>query len=226
MSIISGLTLAFLLAMSAALPMAAKEPEQGDTISVRRAFLEMPETLLDIVNRRTRSDMLIYYDADSLWKAPNAVEGISVLEKVTPDYLALKITDVSRMAIKVLPYGKKGSEIVAAAYTITTPDSVADTELRFFDSRMRQLPTYTYLQAPEMKDFFSVPKGAKISLKDIDNIVPFPTVEYTLHPGSGELTARMTSLGTLSKENRTLVEPYLRKELTYEWDGKKFRFKH
>ena len=219
------LIFAVLMTLAVVLPVSAKNPEPGDTISVRRAFLEMPETMLDIVNRRTRSDMLIYYDADSLWQAPNAVEGISVLEKVTPDYLALKITDVSRLDIKVLPYGKKGADIVAAAYTLTTPDSVADTELRFFDSNMQMLPTYTYLQAPEMRDFFSLPKGAKISMKEIDEIVPFPTVEYILHPHSAELTARMTSLGTLSKENRELVEPYLVKEIIYQWDGKKFRLK-
>ena len=60
-----------------------KKAEKPDTITARRAFIEMPSGVLDLLPKDTRLDMLDYYSNDSIWKAINNLRGISYLEKAT-----------------------------------------------------------------------------------------------------------------------------------------------
>lgn len=199
----------------------AKDSAVGDTISVRRAFVEMPGSILDLINRSTRLDMLDYYDADSLWMAPNALEGRSVLKKVTSDFIELQITDVSTLQIKVLPLKGKG-DVVAACYTIASANASNDSELRFFDASMQELPTKDFFKPLRLKDFFDIPKGSLTSMDEIREMVPFPTVEYNLEADKPELTARLTVKEYINQDDIKILELFQKPQLRFEWDGKKF----
>ncbi|MDE5796892.1 MAG: DUF3256 family protein, partial [Muribaculaceae bacterium] len=73
----------------------ASGASRGDTISARRAFVELPATTLDLLPHDTRLDMLDYFDVDSIYRAPNTMDGRSWLETVTPNYVKLVMTSVS-----------------------------------------------------------------------------------------------------------------------------------
>ena len=193
----------------------------GDTISVRRAFIEMPGSILDLLSRSTRLDMLDYYDADSLWMAPNALDGRSVLRKVTSDFIELQITSVSTLQIKVLPLKGKG-DIVAVCYTIDSADASNDSELRFFNSQMQELPAKNFFKPLQLKDFFNIPKGSLTTMGEIRQMVPFPTVEYKLEAGNADLTARLTVKEYINQDDIKILELFQRPKLTFGWDGKKF----
>lgn len=210
--------LAFGLAMCV---MACAAAAPTDTISVRRAFVDMPASMLEILNRSTRLDMLDYFDADSLWQAPNKKEGRSVLRAVTPSFIDVQLTSVSQLQIKILPY-KKG-DIVATSYIITSPGSADDAELRFFNADMQMLPTSKYLPAPTLSDFVNIPKGSPMGMRAIEELIPFPTVRYDLSPDATTLKATLTVGEYLTKEALEKVKPYLRRERIYVWDGSRFR---
>lgn len=200
----------------------AKSPVVGgDTISVRRAFVEMPGSILDLLNKSTRLDMLDYYDADSIWMAPNALEGRSVLRKVTPDFIEVQITEVSTLQIKVLPWKGKG-DVVAICYTIASASASNDSELRFFDSSMKELPTKNFFKPLRLKDFFDIPKGSMTSMDEIKKMVPFPTVEYNLEADKPAITARLTVKEYINQDDIKILELFQRPLLRFEWDGKKF----
>ncbi len=215
------LLLSLSIVISAVGGVAFASPAGSDTISVRRAFIEMPGSILDLINSSTRLDMLDYYDADSLWMAPNALEGRSALKKVTSDFIEVQITDVSTLQIKVLPWKGKG-DVVAVSYTIASASASNDSELRFFDASMQELPAKDFLKPLKLKDFFDIPKGSQTTMDEIREMVPFPTVEYNLSADSGELTARLTVKEYINQDDIKILELFQKPLLRFRWDGKKF----
>lgn len=194
-----------------------------DTITASKAFASMPMDYLDLLDPSARLDMLDYFAADSVWQAPNNMNGRSWLEAVTPVYLKVRLTDVSYYQLRVLQ-SKKG-DIVVASYTIDGEDGADDSSLFFFDSRMTPLDPDRYFRQPHVREFISFTKDCGLSPKEIDSIVPFPTVKYTLDPDSPVLVARLTVGEYMSKEQYDRIKPFIKSELIYDWDGKKFRLR-
>lgn len=214
------------LMLTALLPafLSAGTLSTSDTISARRAFVEMPADVLDLLNTSTRLDMLDYFDADSIWSAPNTMEGRSELKSVTPDFIEVRLTAVSTLQIKTLPL-KKGGDVVATSYTIDSDGSSADSRLRFFDADMSLLPSNKFFKEPQLKNFFNIPRGSLTTMKEIEQIVTFPTVRYDLSADSTTLKATLTVGEYVDADNRKIIELFMVPTIEYEWDGKMFRLK-
>lgn len=198
--------------------------EAVDTLTARRVFTNLPLSVLDLLGRSTRLDMLDYYDADSLWQAPNTLGGKSVLERVAPDYLSVRLTPVSTLQICILPQRNRATPLVMTLYTIGGAAESPDTEVRFFDSELKPVDSKKYFTQPELRDFISIPKGSKLKRSDIESAIPFATIAYIAVPGTPfQLMGRLTVGGYLSQEDRELVAPFLKKGLKWEWTGTGFR---
>ena len=139
-----------------------------DTITASEAFVELPISVLDLIDKSRRMDMLDYYAADSIAKIPNVMEGLSFLDKVTRDYVKANLTPVSTITVKVLPL--KRGEVVMTAYTIGDKDQAYDTELRFYDSNYTELKTAKFIKPATLDDFFDYPD--KESKKRVAELVP------------------------------------------------------
>lgn len=201
---------------------AEKRSAASDTISVKRAFVEMPVNTLDLLNRSTRLDMLDYFAVDSVYKAQNALEGESFLKAVTPDFLSLQLTPVSTLDLKVVKT-KKGSDLVVSVYTISGDNQASDSDLKFFDSSMNELPRDKYLKLPDLSYFFDIPKGSLTTMKEIKEMVPFPTIEYFLSPVSTDIKAKLTVGAFMDQDDYNIMKLFLKPEITYRWDGKGYK---
>jgi hypothetical protein len=194
--------------------------ESGDTLTARDALLRMPIANIDILSRSMRLDMLGYYDADSIYKTRNAMDGLSeLMPPLSDDYLKVKLTSASTIAIKVLE--SKSGQIFVSSYTVGSDSNSRDSELSFFDKYMRRVKTSKYLKEPELKDFLVDGLDSKTRETVLDQI-PFLTVEYSFRPGEDTLTATLTISGYMGREEFEKVSPYLRKQLQYRWSGNKF----
>ncbi len=194
-----------------------------DSITSRRAFLELPVQNLDIIPRSARLDMLEYLDADSVYQARNSMEGLSELvPPVTKDYLMVRITPVSTISFKVLPL-KKGGQIVVTSYTVGSDLRSADSEVCFFDAAMQPLKRQKFLKPAEVKDFLRLENVDKATSRRLLELIPFPTVEYTLSPDSTSIEATLTVRKAMGKEDYAEVEPYLRPHRVFIWNGTEFR---
>lgn len=215
------LLFAVILTMVAALGQ-AKDVSKSDTISIRRAFVDLPVNVLDLLNRTTRLDMLDYYDVDSIYSAPNTMEGISRLDTVAPDYLKLQLTDVSTLAIKLLK-DKKGRDIVMTLYTIGGQGQAPDTEVCFFDASLQELQKDKYFKLPQLSDFFSIPKGSATTMKEIKEMVPFPTMEYFAYSGSDVVDVKLTIEAYVDQDDYNIMKLFLLPTVAYRWDGSRFK---
>jgi hypothetical protein len=194
--------------------------ESADTLTARDALLRMPIANIDILSRSMRLDMLGYYDADSIYQVRNALSGVSeIVPPLTNDYLKIRLTSASTIAIKVLP--SKSGQIFVSSYTIGGENNSHDSELSIFDKYMRHIKTSKYLKEPKLKDFLIEGVDSKTREMVLETI-PFLTVEYTLEPDRDTLTATLTIDGYMGREAYDKVSPYLRKQLQYRWSGNKF----
>ncbi len=192
----------------------------ADTLTAAGVFADLPISVLDLLKTNTRLDMLDYFRADSIWQAPNTMGGTSSLDKVTPDYLNVTLTSVSNLEIKILPV--KNGAIAMTVYTVGKPDGASDSEVRFFDSSMRLLPTERYFKLPDLKYFLDIPKGVKDS--DLLSHIPFPSIRLSASSESDMLTGVMTLGPYMPTEDLDAVKPYLRPEVQWKWDGRRFQF--
>lgn len=206
----------------ALLPLAAgaKKGETPDTISARRAFIEMPSSVLELVSKDTRLDMLDYFDAGSPYVAVNELHGNSQLKALTPDYAEIEVTPVSRLQIKVLPL-KKGNQIVMAVYTTGDSIGTRDSDIYFFDASMNPLPNEKFLKQPKLADFFGS-RNYKNNAREIKNGIPYYGVEYRLDPATTTLSAGITLDEIVSEEARKVLQPLLKPGIDYIWTGSRF----
>ncbi len=186
-----------------------------------RFFVDMPLSVLELINRSNRMDMLDYYAADSIYHAPNGMEGFSYLEKVTPVYVKLSLTPVSTMSVSVLPLKK--DTIYQCIYTLGSDTQAHDSEIKLYDRNYHELPVNKFITLPELNDFFNIPsKGKKEKISLIEQIIPFPTVTYTFDPDSYVLTARLTSEEIIGKDEYEKISYLLKPEIKYIWNGKRY----
>lgn len=188
-------------------------------MTASEAFAAMPLSVLDMVDKSRRLDMLDYYAVDSIAKVPNTMEGVSYLEKVTPDYLKVCLTPVSTMTIKILP-SKKG-DIVMVAYTVGSSEQAYDTDLKFYDSSFNELKRDKFIRDAELYQYFNLPD--KEARAEIESAITFPTVRYVPDVNGTGLTAELTVGKFLSLDGRKLLKKYIKPMgLRYSWDGSKF----
>ncbi len=219
--IFSKRNLNLILALICCLSCPAAAP--SDTLTARKVFAEAPLEVLDMLRPTTRLDMLDYYtEADSIFAATDALGGKSRLVTVADDYMKVSVTPVSTLEIKILPYKK--DFIAMTLYTVGGDSIAKDTEIKFFDSNLKELPADRCLKNLDSKSFFSL-KNSDISKKDFRELVPFESVLYTTGPGETPLTATFTTLTALSQESRERLKPLLTPSLTGIWTGTAYKFR-
>ncbi len=201
---------------------AEKETTASDTLTASSVFLKLPIEILDILPETTRFEMLVYFESDSIYNAPNAMEGTSHLKAVTTDFLEVQISEVSTLQIKLLPL-KKGETIVMTIYSVGGGLQAVDSDVRFFNSTFAELPRKKILPDAKLKNFFAIPKGSLTTMKEIEQTIPFPTVEYTASPSSTTLTARLTVKKYMNEDDYNVIRLFEKPEIKYTWDGVKFR---
>lgn len=210
-----------ILALLPSLLCMGKSGEGPDTITARRAFMELPSGELDLLSKNTRFDMLAYFDNDSIYKAPNNLRGTSYLEKVTDNYLLVRLSEASTLQLKVLKL-KNGNDILMSIYTTGGEGDAQDSDIKFYDAALKPLDSKKYLKAPELKTFFQT-KGYKTKMKEIEEILPFYAIYYQASPDNSNLKATLTLGDILTVENQKLIEMFLLPTVTLAWDGKSFK---
>lgn len=191
-----------------------------DLTSARGVFERLQAPALDILGKSTRLDMLDYWDADSVYRAKNAMSGLSWLIDVAPDYLKVQLTPVSVFEIKILK--DKDKLLAMTVYTVGGNAQAADSQVDFYadDLTLSPLDTKKYFKAPELKAFFDIPKGSATTMKEIREMIPFPTVEYSANAKNNDISARLTVGEFMDVDDYNIVKLFLKPEVTLRWNGK------
>lgn len=189
--------------------------------NAREAFKELYVPALDILPTTQRLDMLDYWDVDSIAKISNAMEGLSWIEELDSTYMRIHLTPVSQYEIKVLPV-KKG-KIVMTIYTVGSEEQSKDSQIDFFSEELEQLKTDKYIEIPDLKDFFEFPKGSVTNMKEVRELIPFPTVEYSASSANDNLNAVLTVKEYMTEDDYNVIKLFLKPSITLKWKKEKYR---
>lgn len=193
-----------------------------DTLTASRLFTGLDACVLDLLSPSNRQDMLDWYSTDSIAPVINTMEGESwMVRPLTRDYIKVHLTPVSTLTARVLkPSGRNA--LAVTVYTIGDSVTAADSDVRFYDAGLKELPREKYIKPVSTIDFLDVKRLSHDEKKQLQAIVPFPTVEYRLNPDNDLMEARLTLSTMLGEEQKSKLAPYLIEKRTYRWNGKKY----
>ena len=198
--------------------------EMVDSIfTARHVFEKLHSSAVEILPPSTRLDMLDYWDVDSVYKASNAMEGLSWLEKVTPSYLKVRISAVSTFEIKILPV-KKGL-IAMTINTVGDDVQAQDSQIKFYNEELTELESDKFITIPQVRDFFEIPKGSTTKMKEIEAMIPFPTIAYSANPENNDLEARLTVEKYINEDDWNIAKLFFKPFITLQWKKDKYKFK-
>ena len=200
----------------------ADELQNDSILTARAVFEKIHCPALEILPPSTRLDMLDYWDVDSVYKASNDMEGLSWLDEVSLDYLKVHITSVSTLEIKILP-AKKGN-IIMTVNTIGDEEQAQDSQVNFYDIDLKELPADKHLVIPAVKDFFELPKGSITKMKEIEQMIPFPTVAYSANSENDNLEARLTIEKYINEDDWNILKLFIKPNIILEWKKEKYKY--
>ncbi|MDE6370461.1 MAG: DUF3256 family protein [Duncaniella sp.] len=178
------------------------------------AFASAPSSVIPLLDRNTRLDMIDYFTHSIPTASANRLDGQSIITEMTPTSVTVKLTESSSMQIALLPV--KSDTILAVINTVATPG--LDSGLSFYTRSWEPLPVVKYFIAPTWSDW--VVKGHNINA--VTESAPFMLTSYYINPADNILTVTNNLSFFLDKDTYERIAPDLYPTLSYRWDGKKF----
>lgn len=179
-------------------------------------FTSAPQNVFPLLDQNTRLDMVDYYKNGMSTPSQNSLDGRSLITEMTPASLTVKMTDSSAMQIVELK-GPKGS-VVALISTVATLG--LDSNIKFFDSDWKPLPTESFFVKPGWKEWLT--DSGRQNQDEVTMQVPFMLASYRIDPESGTLTLTNNLSHFLDKALYDDLSSYLRPQLVYLWNGKNY----
>lgn len=215
-SVLSVMSLMFGLSMSSKVNIGSDSEE----LNAYKAFMNLPDDILPVIDKSARFDMLEYFLVDSVYKATNRLNETSYIDSLTNDCIEVAVSKASRMSLKVLS-GKKNEKIIAVIYTFYGP--AADSKLYFLDESFNVLDTERYFKEPKLKDFFSIPKGSITKTGELVDMITYPTIEYRFVPGKNDLSLSLTVGEHINQDDYNIMKLFLLPEITFEWQNGRYK---
>lgn len=185
-------------------------------------FTAMPDSLVPQLENAWRKDLVDLFRTGKEARLKNRMNGMSVLEKLTPDYLLLQVTGSSTIEMKLLPL-INNTLVVCVVTTVDGP--VPDSRVAFFTTAWEPLKSAD-LFVPVTADWFIREDADRDDPAFLDAVarLDMELMKYSLNPDSPTLTATYTTPLYLSEEERDKATPFLKSTpKVYTWE--KFHFK-
>lgn len=184
--------------------------------SAPQAFVNAPKEVFPLIDRITRMDMIEYFKSGMATPSSNNVNGKSRITGLSPESLSVEMSGASDYQLAMIPAGS--DSIIALITTVKSPAS--DSRIEFFAKDWSRMSDASVFTRPELTDWLT-PEGRKNS-DDVTAFVPFLLVSYSYDPASQTLTLTNNTAKFLSADVYEIVSGYLKPQLVYRWNGKKF----
>ena len=183
---------------------------------MRQWLVSMPDSVMPLLTKNHRMDFIDFYDAQMAAVVTNRMDGSSRMNTLTDDFVQIKYTASTDVAMKLLPVNDS-TDVLCMVTTVKA--AVDDSRIAFFDAEWRPMDVTQYFVEPRIEDFRFTQQSDSAARAWSKLDIFFRT--YRLCAESTELQCVLTAMDYLSKEDREEVSSYVSKELTYRWtDGK------
>lgn len=184
---------------------------------LRSLFVAMPDSVLPLLTKTNRMDCVDFLDSNMKAEVKNRFNNTSELKVLTKDYLQLQMTAQSTVEMKLLPLNDS-VKVVCMVQTVC--GTACDSEVTFWDTQWKQLPSRQFISLPDAERFFLQTEGDKESYESARKAADMNLIKAALSVDSAELSFIYTTPDYLSKDDKEKLTPYLRKEpLIFRWEN-------
>lgn len=204
------------------LPLGRAEAQEARTL-----FVQMPDSILPLLTEVNRADCIDFLDSHMRAQVTNRFGTRSEMTHLSPDYIAIDMTARSTWQMKVLPLETDTARIICTVSTVC--GGACDSDIRFYSTKWKVLPTEQYLPAPPQAEDFLMPKPDSVETyhyRDAIQRADMSLVRITLSPDNRTLTFIYDTSAYLEKEAADKLKPFIRRALIYDWHGGKFVPRH
>lgn len=184
-------------------------------ITASAAFRDAPSSVLPLLDRNTRLDMIDYFNSGSAKASKNSMQGQSRITDLSPMSLSASLTGSSDCQLALLPM--RGDTAIVYIETVRLPAS--DSRVKVYDRNWKPMASKLFVQ-PTVADWLT--KDGEKNSATVNALVPFMLASAKYAPETQTLTLSNRLADFLSPDIYEQVSPYLLPELTYRWDSSRF----
>lgn len=182
--------------------------------NIREIWLSMPDSLISYLDKSKRIEMVDYIDMRVKAVVKNALEGTSVMDTLTNDYLQVTLNEACTLQMRILPT-ENGDTLFCLVKTLRGPLPESEVTLYRQDWQKKNTLSFNAQELITKPDTMSTS-----SFTELKNLLDIPIVEARLSIDSPTLTLQVAALN-LSKEETERVRPlFIPRSLI--WNGKEF----
>lgn len=183
--------------------------------NINSIFVSMPDSISPLLTKVNRQDFADFLSSGMKAVVKNKFGGESEMIKLTDDYLRLKTTDVSVEEMKLLPLNDSVN-VVCVVKTYSGP--VEDSNVEFYTTDWKQLPTDDYIELPVLSDFYN----KSDSLPEFKDMLLY---KGELSEKSDDIKFIFQSLKVTDKETSESISSHVNKSVVYTWNNGRFDLK-
>lgn len=193
--------------------------------TAKSCFLQVPDSLLPLLSEVNRADFIDFLESNMKAEVSNRLGGKSEMTHLTDSYINIRLTSQSTWQMKLLPGQKEGEQVICVVSTVSAP--AADSRIGFYTTDWTPLPARKFLPALPAPADFIAPRAEDDTLshyayRDAVERADISFLQAHLSPDNTDLMFIFSTPRFLEKETAEILKPYLRRSVTYLWDGKKF----
>ena len=193
---------------------------QAQAQDLRTCFEQMPDSLSLLLTKVNREDFGDFLESHMKAEVKNRFGKMSEMQKLTPDYLCLKLSASSQVEMKLLPLNDS-VKVICVAHTYLGP--VADSKVSFYTTGWEELAADRFLQLPTEGVFYK-PLASPADEETLRNLrvkADMFLCKAQLAEADATLSLSYTTPEYLDESTVKQLKPYLRSTpIIYRWkDG-------
>lgn len=187
--------------------------------NMRDLIKEMPDSVMPLLTLNNRLDMIDYLDSGMKAEISNKFGGKSEMTVIKDDYVNIKMSERSNVALKLLPFGS--DSIICMIHT--TQSIADDSRMRFFSTQWKQLPEESFFLQPVVDDFVLRPDTlTDVEFRNLRNKIDATFVKIDFVDDLTDIVLTFTTPQYMSEDDRKAVAPCLREQIRMKWNGVRF----
>lgn len=184
--------------------------------TMREVWIDMPDSITMYLTKSMRTELADYVDMKVSAATKNAIGDTVRIDTLTSDYIAVTLSESSKLEMKLLP--KDGSNIICMVRTYY--GTAAESIISFWQLDWQQLPD---ISMPALENIELIKKPDSLSVtefKKIKAMISPKMIEMRLSPNDNSLLLSY-SLPDVNKEDSELIKPILVQK-KINWNGEIF----
>lgn len=184
--------------------------------TMREVWIDMPDSITMYLTKSMRTELADYVDMKVSAATKNAIGDTVRIDTLTSDYIAITLSESSKLEMKLLP--RDGSNIICMVRTYY--GTAAESIISFWQLDWQQLPD---ISMPALENIELIKKPDSLSVTEFNKIkamISPKMIEIRLSPDDNSLLLSY-SLPDVNKEDSELIKSILVQK-KINWNGEIF----